>query len=816
MSTLLQDLRYGLRMLAKNPGFTAIAVLTLALGIGANTAIFSVVNGVLLNPLPYPQPDPLVALYSRTPDSPRWSISYPNFLDWVHDNRSFSDLAAYRACDFNLTGRGEPERVPAEMVSASFFPLLGVKPVIGRTFRPEEDQLGGNPVVVISGGFWKRRFGSSPDVLGQALTLNGVNYTLLGVLPTDFQYTGNNFQPSDVYVPIGQWKDPSFRDRRTGMGMNAVGRLKPGVTFAQAKANMDALGRHLAEEFPEANKGTGITLVPLKQNAVGDIQPFLLVLLAAVGFVLLIACVNVANLLMARSTARVHEFAIRTALGASQGRMVRQLLTESLLLALAGGGLGLLLASWGLQGALKALPQALPRAEEVHLDGYVLLFTLAASALAGILFGLAPALKTSRTDVHETLKEGGRGSTGARHRAQSIFVVVEMALALVLLAGAGLMIRSLARLWGVDPGFNPHNVLTFRLALPPNAGTTPDSARANWRQLQEQLMSVPGVQSASLTVGAMPMAGDSELPFWLEGQPKPPSQAEMKQVILYIVQPDYLKVMGIPLQLGRFLTPQDNEHSPLVTVIDERFRQLYFGNQNPIGRRLNFDIGNMTAEIVGVVGHVKQWGLDTDATSSMQAQCYLQVNQIPDPFVPMMAGYTGFMLRTTGSPLAQVGSLRATLSQMNSQQVMYNVRTMDEIISGSLAARRFSMVLLGIFAGLALVMSCVGIYGVISYLAGQRTHEIGIRIALGAERRDVLRMVLAEAAKMALVGVAIGLVAALGLTRLMANLLFGVSPHDPLTLAAVAVLLVLVALAACYIPARRATKVDPMVALRYE
>jgi predicted permease len=817
MSTFWQDIRYGLRMLAKSPGFTAVAVITLALGIGANTAIFSVVNGVLLNPLPYAEPDRLVALYSRTPDSPRWSISYPNFLDWVHDNRSFSALAAYRGDDFNLTGMGEPERLPAEMVSASLFPLLGVKPVIGRLFRPEEDQLGAAPVVLISGGLWKRKFGSAPDAVGKSLTLNGTVYTVVGVIPADFHYTGNNFESTkDVYVPIGQLNHPFFRDRRTGMGMDAVGRLKPGITFAQAKADMDALGQHLAEAYPDANKGTGITLVPLKQNAVGDIQSFLLVLLAAVGFVLLIACVNVANLLLARSTGRTHEFAIRSALGAGRSRIIRQLLTESLLLALAGGGLGLAIASWGLKGALQFLPAALPRAEEVHLDGHVLLFTLAASVVGGILFGLAPALKNSQRDLHETLREGGRGLSGARHRAQSVFVVVEVALALVLLAGAGLMIRSLARLWRVDPGFDPHNVLTFRLALTPTASTTPDAARATWRQLQGQLTVVPGVQSASLTVGAMPMAGDSELPFWLEGQPKPPSQAEMKQVITYLVQPDYLKVMGIPLQRGRFLSSADDEHSPIVTVIDERFRQLYFGNQDPLGKRINFDILNITAEIVGVVGHVKQWSLDTDATSSMQAQCYFQMTQTPDQFVPLLAGYTGIMLRTAASPLAQVGSIRNALTQMNSQQVMYNVQTMDGIISGSLAARRFSMILLGIFAALALVMSCVGIYGVISYLAGQRTHEIGIRMALGAERRDVLWMVLGDGAKMALVGVAIGLVAALGLTRLMANMLFGVSAHDPLTFAGVAGLLTLVALAACYIPARRATKVDPMVALRYE
>jgi len=817
MGTFVKDLRYGLRIMAKNPGFTAVAVLTLALGIGANTTLFSVVNGVLLNRLPYPQPNRLIALYSRTPDSPRWSISYPNFLDWVRENRSFSALAAYREEDYNLTGMGEPERVSGEMVSATFFPVLGVNPVLGRTFLPEEDQVGARPVVLISGGLWKRKFGSAPDAVGKTLTLNGAGYAIVGVIPANFHYSGNNFGRSkDVYVPIGQWNDPTFRDRRTGMGMDAVGRLKPGVTFEQAKADMEALAQHLAEEYPEADKGKGITLVPLKQNMVGDIQPYLLVLVAAVAFVLLIACVNVANLLLARSTSRTREFAVRTAMGAGGGRIVRQLLTESILIALAGGGLGVLLCAWGLQAALKILPEALPRVEEVRLDGRVLLFTLAASVLAGILFGLVPALKTVRPDLHEILKEGGRGLSGARHRAQGVFVAAEMALAVVLLAGAGLMIRDLAKLWSVDPGFDSHNVLTFRLSLPPVASQNADAGRAAWRRSQEELAAIPGVQSASLTVTAMPLQGDSEIPFWLEGQPKPPTQAEMKQTLFYTVQPDYLKVMGISLQRGRFLTSADNEHSPFVTVIDERFAQFYFGNQDPIGKHINFDILNVTAEIVGVVGHVKQWGLDTDASSSIQAQCYFHMAQIPDPFVPLIGGNTGIVLRTAGSPLAQVGSIRHALDQANSQQVMYRIQTMDGIIAESLAARRFSAVILGIFGALAVVMSCIGIYGVISYLAGQRNHEIGVRMALGAERRHVLQMVLGEGAKMTLLGVAIGLAAAFGLTRLMANMLFGVSAHDPLTLTAVASLLVLVALAACYVPARRATKVDPMVALRHE
>ncbi len=814
MGTLIRDLRYGLRMLAKNPGFTVVAVVTLALGIGVNTALFSVVNGVLLNPLPYPESNRLVALYSHDANYTQASISYPNFLDWVRDNRSFSALAAFRGDDFNLTGSGEPERVPGEMVSASFFPLLRVRPVLGRTFRPEEDQVGAAPVVLIGGGFWKRKFGAAPDAVGKTLTLNGVAYNIVGVIPESFRYIGGNFHRSDVYTPIGQFNEPMFRNRGAAMGMDAVGRLKPGVSFEQAKADMDALARHQAEQYPDSDKGRGVTLIPLKQSMVGDIQPFLLLLLAAVGFVLLIACVNVANLLLARSTARTREFAIRTALGAHRGRVIRQLLTESILLASAGGSLGLLLASWGTQAALKVLPSALPRVEEIHMDVRVLLFTLAASVLAGILFGLAPALKNSQLDLHETLKEGGRGLSGARHRAQRSFVAAEIALAVLLLAGAGLMFRSLARLSRVDPGFDPHNLLTFYSSFPPLS--SPDDIRATWRRMEEDLHAIPGVVAASLTVGSVPMGNDSSVRFWLEGQPKPVNRSEMKVSLLYAVQPDYLNVMRTPLRRGRFLSTADSEHSPVVIVIDERFRQLYFGNQDPIGKRINLLGVNLTAEIVGVVGHVKQGGLEEGLTSPVQAQMYAALAQIPDQVISLYASGTGVVIRTAGSPAAQVGLIRHAVDQVNSQQAMYNIRTMDEIISESLAARRFSMILLGIFAALALLMACVGIYGVISYLAGQRTHEIGIRMALGASRPAVLWMILGDGAKMALVGVAIGLAAAFGLTRLMANMLFGVSAHDPLSFAAVAGLLIVVALAACYFPARRAMKVDPMVALRYE
>jgi predicted permease len=816
METLLQDIRYGVRMVVKSPGFAVIAILTLALGIGANTALFSVVNGVLLNPLPYEQPDRLVAVYSKTNEFSHASISYPNFLDWVREQHSFSEMAAFRQDDYNLTGMGEPERLKAEMTSANFFSLLGVKPVVGRLFRPEEDQVGAQPVALISGGFWKRKFGSSPDAVGKNLALNGVGYTIVGVIPADFRYQSGNFHNSDVYVPIGQWNDSTFRDRRASMGMDAVGRLKPGVTLGQAQANMDAVAQHLAEVYPDADKGTGIALLPLKQDVVGDIRPFLLVLLAAVGFVLLMACVNVANLLLARSTGRSREFAIRSALGASQGRVIRQLLTESLVLAFAGGTLGLLLAAWGTQAGIHLLPEALPRAQSVHIDSRVLFFTLAASVLAGIFFGLAPALKTSRADIHETLKEGGRGSSGARHRLQGFFVVAEMAMALVLLVGAGLMMRSLANLWSVNPGFDPHNATTFSLSYPTTLGATPDAIRASMRQLHDAVAVVPGVEAASLTAGSAPMSGDSELPFWIEGQPKPATESEMKTALFCAVELDYLKAMGIPLVRGRFLTPADNEHSPFVITIDDQFAKLFFAGQDPIGRHVNFALFNKPAQIIGIVGHVKQWGLDENNQSPVQAQFYFPISQVPDQFMPLLARSTRFVVRTQRSLGIEMGPIRQALEKINGQIVVFDTQTMDNIISDSLAARRFSMILLGIFAALALVLSCVGIYGVISHLVGQRTHEIGIRMALGGQRNDVLRLILGRGAQMAVIGVAVGIVGSLALARLMAKLLFGVSAYDPLTFLAVAGLLIVVALAACYIPARRAMRVDPIVALRYE
>jgi len=823
METLLQDVRYGLRMLRKSPGFTVVAVITLALGIGANTAIFSVVNGVLLNPLPYPQPEQLVALYQRTVQFSEASIPYPDFLDWQRENRSFSALAAYRHEDFNLTGIGEPERLKGEMVSATFFPLLGVKPVVGRTFTESEDQLGGAPVVLISEGLWKQKFGSSPDAVGRSLDLNGAPYTIVGVISAGFHYRNENFhEDKDVYVPIAQWNNPLFRDRHTGMGMDAVGRLRPGVTLEQAKADMDSVAAHLAQIYPDSNKDSGVSLVALKENMVGDkdslfgdIRPFLLVLLAAVGFVLLIACANVANLLLARSTARMREFAVRTALGASGSRIARQVLTESLLLALAGGALGLVLAAWGTQAAIRALPDALPRAEEIHLNSQVLLFTFGVSLLAGILFGVIPAFKTAATNLHETLKEGGRG-TSARHRGQSMIVAAEMGLALLLLAGAGLMIRSLGKLWNVNPGFEAQNVLSFELSSSKPFGSTPAEIRSAFRQLHDSMAAVPGVQGVSLTAGSTPMWSDSELPLWLEGEPKPSSQSQMKDSLFYAVQPDYLKVMGIPLKRGRFLTESDNETTPFVIVIDEEFARRFFGDRDPIGQRVNFSILNTTAEIVGVVGHVKQWGLDENNSAPVRAQCYLSLPQIPDSFLGLFAHGVDVVAKTRPATADDSRPITAAVQIVNREIVVYGAQPMVHIIAESLAAQRFAMTLLGIFAALATVLASVGIYGVISYIAGQRTHEIGIRMALGAKQSDVLRMVLSQAGRMAVVGVGVGLIAGLGLMRLMSSLLFGVSTHDPMTFSVVAVLLILVALAACYVPALRAAKVDPMVALRYE
>jgi predicted permease len=815
METLWQDIRYALRVLRKSPGFTLVAVLTLALGIGANTALFSVVNGVLLNPLPYPHPDQLVSMGEHDPPFRESSISYPNFLDWVRENHSFQSLAAYRRNDFSLTGSGQPGRVKAMQVSATFLPLLGVQPVIGRTFTAAEDQRGAAPVAMLSEGLWKSKFGGSPGILGKMITLDGIGHTVVGIVPANFYFSSTSFRLGDVYMPIGAWNDTFFYNRQDHMGTRGVGRLKPGVTFAQAQADMDSVARNLAAAYPDVDSRSGIYLSPLKERMVEDVKPMLILLLAAVGFVLLIACVNVANLLLARSTGRAREFAIRAALGASPGRMIRQLLTESTLLSVAGGALGLLLASWGTGAALRALPQTLPRANDVGIDARVLLFTLVVCILVGVLFGLAPALKTSHPDLHETLKEGGRGASGAKYRTQGMFVVVEMALAVVLLIGAGLAIRSLAGLWNVNPGFNPHNVLGFGVALPPAmAKETPDQFRASLLQLRETIAAVPGVEAVSSRDGSTPFAGDDETPFWVEGRPKPATQSEMDSTLFYLVSSDYLKVMDIPLLCGRFFTEQDNAHAPMVTVIDENFAKKYFPDENPVGKILNLPLVNkpIQLQIAGVVGHVTQFALD--APGPVEIAIYVPVVQQPDNDI--VETIAGFVVRTQSPQYASTAAIQSAIEKMDGDQIPFDFESMDQVISESLASRLFAMILLAAFAGVALLLSSIGIYGVISYVAGQRTHEIGIRLALGAQRRDVLRLVLGQGAKLTGIGLAVGVAAALGLTQWMGSVLYGVKATDPLTFFLVVVVLALTALAACYIPVRRATRVDPLVALRHE
>jgi predicted permease len=816
MQNFWQDVKYGARVLAKNPAFTIIAIITLALGIGVNSAVFSVVNGVLLSPLSFPHPEQLIALFENGKTFTRSSISYPNFIDWQKRNTSLDKIAVFRQDSFNLTGSGESELIDVNMVSADFFPLLGVQPVMGRVFTADDDHLGAARTVMLMEGFWKRKFGGRPDIIGQDITLSGNSYQVVGIVPQNFiLHFGNYAQEARVFTPVGIYDDGIFHQHRdVHEGMNAVARMKPGVSVAAATADMNRVATELSAEYPE-DKNSGIALGALKEEEVGSVREFLLVLLGSVFFVMLIACVNVANLQLARSTSRAKEFAVRTAMGATAGRVVRQLLTESLILAGLGGALGLLIAWQGTALALKVLPEALPRAENVGLDWRVALFTVGVSILAGVLFGLAPALKTMQPDVQQTLRESGRGGSSTKHRAQAVFVAVEMAMALVLLVGAGLMIRSLVDLWGVNPGYNPKNAADFSVMLSAADGATPERTRQSLVQVRDQLAALPGVQSVSITNGSLPMQGDNELPFWIDGKPQPANTSDMESSLFYFVDENYPKAMGITLKSGRFLQPTDTIHSPVVAVVDENFAKKYWPGEDPIGKYINIGIINSHVQVVGVAGHVKHWGLDGDAHATLQTQLYMSTLQIPDQFLtgPPQAR---FVVRSAGQPLAMANTWKTTLQKMNSEYVMYGTTSLEEVIERSMSARRFSMILLAVFASLALLLSCVGIFGVVSYVVTQRTHEIGIRVALGAQRGDVMKLMLGEGMQMALAGVGIGLIASFFLTRLLATMLYGVSATDPTTFLAVALVLSAVALAACYIPTRRAMRVDPMVALRYE
>jgi predicted permease len=816
MSHLLQDVRYSLRMLRKSPGFTLIAVLTLALGIGANTALFSVVNGVLLHPLPYPHPEELVALHASKPNFAHGSISYPNFLDWQKQNHTFSAIAVHRSLVFNLTGSGDAEQLFGQFITSDFFPVLGTQPLRGRNFLPGEDRIGGPPLAMISAALWQRKYNSDPGILNRALTLNGAAYTVIGIVPSTFTLPVPYFQRADVYIPMGQFDKTALQHRDWGLGIHGIARLKPGATLPQAKADMAAVSHELALAYPQFDKDTTADLIPLRQQIVGNVQPYLLTLLGAVGFVLLIACVNVANLLLARSVGRTREFAIRTALGAARSRVIRQLLTESLILSLAGGALGVLVATYGTHAGLAALPQALPRAENVAVDWHVLLFTAGLALVTGVLAGVIPALSRTRSfDLSDTLKQTGR-TVAVRHRVQSVFVVAQMALAMVLLVGAGLMIRTLVNLWHADPGFNPKNILTFGLSFPAALNTAePEVIRQQYHQLEEQVSSLSGIKDISFLWGALPLAGDDENYFWIEGRPKP-SQSEMPMAIDYIVSPSYRQAMSIPLQRGRFFTRSDDEHSPGVVVIDTAFAKKFFPNEDPIGRRLNLQDGRQ-AEIIGIVGHVKQWSLDADTKiSPLEAQFYFPWSQMTDQYTKAYGSGSFTMVRTSGRDPAALQTVRAAVHQLSSEMVISNEQSMSSIVTDSFASRRFSMTLLSVFAALALLLAGIGIYGVIAYTVGARTQEIGVRMALGAERSAIVRMVLANGGKLLAIGIGLGVVAALGITRVMSSQLSGVQPTDPLTFVAVAVILGAVALLACYLPARRAAKVDPIVALRYE
>lgn len=823
---MLNDLQYSFRQLFKSPAFAIVSIVTIALGIGANTTIFSVVNGVLLNPLPYPDASRIISLFEEIPNFKNGSISYPNFLDWQRMNRSFSAMAAYRPTGYNLSGEGEPEHLQGEMISAGFFEILGVHPILGRTFTADEDRRGAAPAAMISEGLWKRKFGATRSILGQRLVVDGIARTIVGVVPSIFRLRIQNFQRgtslNDIYTPIGEYNEPQFyANRGAGWGMDAIGRLKPGVTLEAARSDMERVSRELTAAYPDVDSNEHANLVPLREEMVGSMRLPLLVLLGAVTFVLLISCVNVANLLLARSTAREREFAIRLAIGAGQWRIIRQLLTESLLLGAIGGAFGLLLAQFGTDAALAAVPYTVPRAEEIGLDFHVLLFTTVASLAAGTVFGLAPALKMRRANPGMALKEGGRTFAAARSRTQKVFVVVEMALALVLLVGAGLMIRTLFALWRLDPGFNPTGVMTFSISPHPSLSKeTPSAIRAFFRQVHEQLASIPGVDSVSLNAAASPMGSDTEWYIWFAGRPKPPHVTDLPMAIAYVVEPDYLKTLEVSLLRGRFLRESDDEHSPAVAVIDDTLAQKYFHGEDPIGQYLDLDndpaepTRRPRARIVGVVNHVNQWGLDSDFSNPLHAQMYLPIAQLPDQDIGGAAH--GLRVYVRGRQAMDFDLLRQRLVSLNHGLVPFESESMEQVVLRSIASKRFIMSILAVFAGLALTLAGIGIFGVLSYLVGQRTREIGIRMALGAARMEVLRMILTDGARMTLAGIGAGTAVALALTRLMSSMLFGVKPTDLATFAMVVLTLCSIALFACYIPARRAMQIDPMIALREE
>jgi len=801
MSTVLLDLRYAFRMLLRNPGVTAIAVIALALGIAANTAIFSVVNSVLLRSLPYTDPDRLMMVReTKFPQFPEFSISPGNFLDWQKQSASFENLVAVNNVSYNLvTNDAEPERLRGARVSARLFEMLGVRPLLGRTFTDEEDQPGHENVAIISESLWKRRFGTDPNVLGQSVTLSAASYTIIGVMPPGFPFPDRE---TDLWTPI------AFTARQAQQHgshfLTVIGRLKNGVGTSEADAELKTIAARLAEQYPNSNAGWSTFITPLQDYQIRDIKPSLIFLLGSVALVLLIACANVANLLLARATARQKEIAIRTALGASRGRIARQLLTESILLAFIGGSVGLVLAWWGMEALLALAPDDLQQVKHVALDIQVLAFTLAVSMLTGIVFGLVPAIQASNPNLNETLKEGGRGTASGSHSVRSSLVIVEVALALVLLVCSGLLIRSFVTLNQVSPGFNSKNALTVNIALPGRKYQNPDQYSSFFGQLLQKLAVLPGVTEVGATQ-SLPIQGDFLVGFKIQGRP-PAAPGEDRSTNYYAVTTGYFRSMGIPLIRGRLFTEQDNSKTRRVAIINETMAKTYFADEDPIGQSISLSQGpDSSSEIVGIVGDVKQYGLAQPSTLQTY-EAYLQM-----PFSGMTV-----VVRTQGRPESLSDAIRQEVLAIDREQPVSRVRTLEQIISSSVQQQRFLMVLLGIFAGVAMILAAVGLYGVMSYAVTQRTHEIGIRMALGANNRNVLRLVVGHGMMLALIGIAIGLAGSLAVTRLMSTLLFGISTTDPITFGGISMLLTVVTLVSCLAPAYRAIRVDPMVALRHE
>ena len=804
MSTLIQDLRYAARMMIKQPLFFGIAVIALALGIGANTAIFTVVNGVLLRALPYDHPDQLVWLWDTLPKLPTAPTSGPEFLDWRDQNNSFEHLAAFQGGNILVDAGTAVEDTPVGLVTLDFFTVFRVKPLLGRTFTEEETQPGRHRVILLSQSLWQKRFGSDPNVLGQTVKLMGIAHTIIGVVPDGFSFPNE----AQLWRPLPI--DPKTLNRGPHY-LRVVGRLKSGVTLGQAQAEMSTIASRLSEQHPEKTAGHGIKLELLRNVIVGDIGTALLVLLAAVGFVLLIACANVANLLLARAGARQREIAIRTALGASRGRVVRQLLTESVLLALVGGTAGVLIAFWGVGALISLSPDAIPRVKEIHVDFRVASFALLVSLLTGVVFGLAPAMQVSKPNLTEGLKESGRTTAGVeRNRLRSSLVILEIALSLVLLIGAGLMIKSFAKLNRINPGFNSDNLLTMGVTLLRTNYPEDENVAAFYSQMLDRLNSTPGVQSAG-GITELPLSGNNTSDnFTIEGRPAI-SKEDQPLAECRVVTPHYFDSMEIPLMQGRDFAYSDTKQTPNVAIINEAFVRSHFPGEDPLGHRLSLQGQSRDPLlIVGIVGDVRDFGLDQPATPEIYFP-YLQ-NPLGDSFDRSLT----IVVRTKSSPTGMIEPLRSELLSMDRSLPVYGLKPMTEYLSDSLSRRRFNLVLLSVFAAVALLLAAVGIYGVISYAVSQRTHEIGIRVAVGAHSIDILRMIVGQAMILTLVGIAIGIGAALALTRLMESLLFDVSTTDPLTFVVISGVLGAVALAACFIPALRATRVDPMIALRYE